>query len=47
MFALLCGPAAARQSFYTASADTNIVGGSAYVKIPLNYTPRAAFAARY
>ena len=35
------------KGFYQASTDTNIVGGNAYVKIPLNYTPRPAFAPRY
>jgi hypothetical protein len=29
------------KGFYTASADTNIIGGNAYVKIPLNYAPLA------
>jgi hypothetical protein len=33
--------------FYQASADTNITGGSAHVRIPLNYTPRPVFATRY
>jgi hypothetical protein len=35
------------KGFYQASADINYTGGTAYVKIPLNYTPRPAFAARY
>jgi hypothetical protein len=35
------------KGFYQASADTNFTGGTAYVKIPLNYTPRPAFATRY
>jgi len=35
------------KGFYSASADTNITGGTAYVKIPLNYTPRPVFAPRY
>ena len=30
------------KGFYTASADTNIAGGTAYVRIPLNYTPLPA-----
>jgi hypothetical protein len=30
------------KGFYTASADTSIIGGNAYVKMPLNYTPLAA-----
>ncbi len=29
------------KGFYTASSDTNIAGGSAYVRIPLTYTPTA------
>src|SRR5208282_22062 len=35
------------KGFYQASADINYTGGTAYVKIPLNYTPQPAFAARY
>jgi hypothetical protein len=35
------------KGFYQASADTTIAGGSAFVKIPLIYTPNAALAARY
>jgi hypothetical protein len=35
------------KGFYQASADTNIIGGSANVKFPFNYTPRPAFATRY
>ena len=35
------------KGFYQASADINYVGGTAYVKIPLNYTPRPVFAPRY
>jgi hypothetical protein len=33
--------------FYTASSDTNIAGGSAYVRVPLNYTPRPTLTTRY
>jgi hypothetical protein len=33
------------RGFYSASSDTNITGGSAYVKIPFNYT--SAVASRY
>ncbi len=33
------------KGFYSASTDTNIIGGAAYVKIPFNYTPTVA--ARY
>lgn len=33
------------KGFYEASADTTIVGGSAHIKIPLNYTP--VIATRY
>ena len=35
------------KGFYSASADTNIIGGNAYVKIPLTYGPTSALAARY
>lgn len=35
------------KGFYTASADTNIAGGGVTVKVPLNYTPKAAWAPRY
>lgn len=33
------------QAFYTASSDTNLVGGKAYLKIPFSYTTAAV--ARY
>jgi hypothetical protein len=32
------------KGFYTASADTNIAGGSAYVRLPINCTPKSAWA---
>jgi len=35
------------KGFYQASADISFVGGTAYVKVPLNYTPKPAFASRY
>jgi hypothetical protein len=35
------------KGFYQASADTNITGGSAFVKVPLNYTPKSAWATKY
>jgi hypothetical protein len=41
------GMTAGVKGFYAASADTNIVGGSAFVKVPLNYTPKAAWATKY
>jgi hypothetical protein len=41
------GPIIGVKGFYQASSDTNIAGGAAYVKVPLNYTPKAAWAPRY
>jgi hypothetical protein len=35
------------KGFYEASADTNFIGGSVTVKVPLNYTPKAAWTTRY
>ena len=35
------------KGFYTASSDTNIAGGSAFVRIPLNYTPSRVAWWRY
>ena len=35
------------KGFYEASANINVAGGAASVRIPINYTPPTAFAARY
>jgi hypothetical protein len=35
------------KGFYQASTNVNVTGGTAYVKIPLNYTPPPVFATRY
>jgi hypothetical protein len=35
------------KGFYEASADTNITGGNLTVKVPLNYTPKAAWTTKY
>ena len=35
------------KGFYQASTDTNIVGGRAFIKIPLDYSPKPAWGARY
>jgi hypothetical protein len=41
------GPIVGVKGFYEASADTNVAGGAAFVKIPLNYTPKAAWTTKY
>jgi hypothetical protein len=35
------------KGYYQASADTSITGGQAFIKFPLNYTPKAWWVTKY